>query len=181
MANITEERTVKLSGIKLMEHSWIKNSQMHYVLDKLRNDWYWDRIVWVWDYYEDSEAKEELNVLYSPYEFWSEKEFGWDDNYTSPYSDHEELYIINFDKKEYVNLATYIDRHEHVTWNREWVPHPLSILTACSNNRWGGDYRPGKHEDATDDLVGYWKWDSIWVQSELQYEDYTELNPLFID
>jgi hypothetical protein len=38
--NITKEVNVSPSGVKLMEHSWMKNAGMLYVMDKLRTTWY---------------------------------------------------------------------------------------------------------------------------------------------
>lgn len=64
-------------------------------------------------------------------------------------------YLINFDKKEFVNKSKVpIDADG-------WQIHPLPLLTCEGNNRGGGDFRGDEKE-----LVGRWSRDKIGVVSK---------------
>lgn len=76
-------------------------------------------------------------------------------------------YLINHTQKTYVDLGEYEVLNG---WTEEWrdrfgdyhscwsVVHPLPLLTACGNDRGGGDY----HEQYPDyDKVGKWAFDVI--------------------
>ena len=76
-------------------------------------------------------------------------------------------YLINHSANEYVDLGKF--RKEN-GWVESWTDldgqkvsywmaiHPLPLLTACGNDRGGGDY-PEKYPDF--DLVGIWAFDLI--------------------
>ena len=76
-------------------------------------------------------------------------------------------YLINHSANEYVDLGKF---QKENGWVESWTDrdgqkvsywmavHPLPLLTACGNNRGGGDY----HEKYPDyDLVGIWAFDLI--------------------
>jgi hypothetical protein len=57
----------------------------------------------------------------------------------------------------------------------KWIIYPLSLLTATSNGRGGGDYH-GKNNDS----VGYWLGDKISVELE-EPKGFEELVPDFTE
>jgi hypothetical protein len=76
-------------------------------------------------------------------------------------------YLINHSAREYVDLGKF---QKENGWVESWTDrdgqkvsywmaiHPLPLLTACGNDRGGGDY----HEKYPDfDLVGIWAFDLI--------------------
>jgi len=76
-------------------------------------------------------------------------------------------YLINHSSREYVDLGKF---QKENGWVESWTDrdgqkvsywmaiHPLPLLTACGNDRGGGDY----HEKYPDfDLVGIWAFDLI--------------------
>lgn len=76
-------------------------------------------------------------------------------------------YLINHSANEYIDLGKF---QKENGWVESWTDrdgqkvsywmaiHPLPLLTACGNNRGGGDY----HEQYPDfDLVGIWAFDLI--------------------
>ena len=140
------------SGLKLMEHSWIKN---HFVgaFESLilKNP---ENVVWCGDYADNvkgcktnlsDRCKESTKV--TPTKITTLK---------------ESRYIINHDKKEFV------DKTKVPTDADGWRIHPLPLLTCNSNGRGGGDFR-GESE-----LVGKWAYDKISVDSK-KPKDYAEL------
>jgi hypothetical protein len=140
------------SGLKLMEHSWMKNPFVGAFESLiLKNP---ENIVWGGDYADNvkgcktnlyDRCKESTEVI--PTKITTLK---------------ESRYIINHDKKEFV------DKTKVPTDADGWRIHPLPLLTCNSNGRGGGDFR-GESE-----LVGKWAYDKISVDSK-KPKDYTEL------
>lgn len=140
------------SGLKLMEHSWMKNDFVGAFESLiLKNP---ENVVWCGDYADN--VKGCKTNLFDRCKDSSE---------VIPMKVvriYESRYIINHDKKEFV------DKTKVPTDNDGWQIHPLPLLTCNSNGLGGGDFR-GKSE-----LVGKWAYDKISVDSEVP-KDYTEL------
>ena len=166
------------SGAKLMEHSWMKNDFVRFVELQLiaepRN------LVWSGDYADnemdltDAEIKPHVDETS---EYWTleklKKEginlYSLSDNVGKliPNEDVKDKYdhkfksvaplkykyLINFDKKEFVN------KEKTPKGSDGWKIHPLPLLTAEGNNRDGDDYR-GESK-----LIGVWARDKIGVVS----------------
>jgi len=140
------------SGLKLMEHSWMKNTFVGAFESLiLRNP---ENVVWCGDYADNvkgcktnlyDRCKESTKVR--PTKITTLK---------------ESRYIINHDKKQFV------DKTKVPTDADGWRIHPLPLLTCNSNGRGGGDFR-GESE-----LVGKWAYDKISVDSK-KPKGYAEL------
>ena len=150
------------NGLKLMEHSYIGNNFVQAVESMLIpvGGWYQDRIVWTGDYADNIKGKkgnvysycgENLKINPAPLE-----------------NSDEYRYILNFDKKEFV------DKERCAEFDAGWKIHPLPLLTADGNGRGGGDYHGGS------DLVGYWAGDRIGLDKVIP-EGFVELVTDFIE
>lgn len=142
------------NGMKLMEHSYIKNtfvSAFEYLISP-DGPYHMSRVVWAGDY-ADKEPDSELN-LHEMADNNSSKLQSPEMNSTTCYR-----YIVNHTKKQYVDK-------NHLEHNI----HPLPLLTAEGNGCGGGDYH-GHHEE----LCGTWARDLLSVDSVCPLE-YTELH-----
>lgn len=171
------------NGLKLMEHSYMGNNFVNAVLRKI--DHQPMRIAWIGDYAnepypeipeEPYQKKIERGKFMKIYEAVYG---GYGTEPTAPKIHPEPLegfdspdrfdgwYLINHSANEYVDLGKF---QKENGWIESWTDrdgqkvsywmavHPLPLLTACGNNRGGGDY----HENCPDfDLVGIWAFDFI--------------------
>lgn len=147
---------------KLTEHSWIHNSFMDSICNKLLNNP--QRIAWVGDYADDFEeedipnkiSKRKLVSLYKKAyiklkeQTIDEKEF-----------DYTNVYLVNHTKKEFVDMDKYIKQNIE----DGWCAHPLSLLTALGNGLGCGDYA-GINEEQ----VGSWAWDKISFEDKNKFK-----------
>ena len=159
------------SGLKLMEHSWIKNPFVNAVANLLKEggEWFKTRIVWAGDYadeelhlspeqikeYQDAHPiKEGDNYGNTPnvYSYMSEQ--GMEINPKAP-KGIVGKYLVNHTKKEVVKLTGLPN-------NEGWRVHPLPLLTCCGNGRGGGDFG-GENE-----FTGTWAGDVISVQDTIR-------------
>ena len=160
------------NGSKLMEHSYIGNDFVGAVERLLLpdGDWYKDRIVWCGDY-----ADPILDGNGQPVKDDNGNELNWymmldDDNIINPFVgenniiDKKYKYILNHDKKEFVNRSKKLS----VSWSKDHKINPLPLLLADGNGRGGGDYY-GKNMSN----VGVWAYDSISIEDKVP-EGYTE-------
>jgi hypothetical protein len=143
------------NGMKLVEHSYIKNnfmSAVEYLLSPL-GMFYKSRLVWAGDY-ADPEPESEDNL----HRLAEGKEFA--PHLPANYSEIMENYnfIVNHTKKQYVTKPGR-------------VYHPLSLLTAEGNGRGGGDYH-----GSCEDLIGTWARDVISVEMAKPGAEYTKLD-----
>jgi len=168
------------SGLKLMEHSWLKNGVVNTVASLLKEGgrWFKTRIVWAGDYADDflhltpeqiAEYKEK-EPQYNPTVYFYMGEFGLEIKPTEP-KGIVGKYLVNHTKKEVVSLAG-------LPSDDGWVVHPLPLLTACGNNRGGGDFR------GENDYVGTWAGDVISVQDTIKGTEaakFTKIKPDFAE
>lgn len=137
------------SGLKLMEHSWMRNDFVGAVEEQLtpQGQFYKSKLVWAGDYADGDGGK--TNV----YDRCKDK------NQIKPPGgmvDPIYRYVVNHTKKEYVDKLEVPD-------NDGWRIHPLPLLTCEGNGRGGGDYRC----DDDNTLVGSWARDVISVEKEI--------------
>ena len=130
------------SGLKLMEHSWMKNDFVKTFEALLINTP--QRVIWAGDYADEEKGKK-TNV-YSRCE---------DYNQVKPTikTKTQHRYIVNHSQK------TFVDKWKTPKDNDGWQIHPLPLLTCDGNGRGGGDFR-GESK-----LVGSWARDIISVES----------------
>jgi len=157
-------------GMKLMEHSWLKNKMMLCVERLLTpgGEWHKTPIVWAGDYadpvVENSNYFDLCNngidgehvtqkLIPKPLTAKEAREF---------------RYIVNHTKKEFVDKRS-------VPSVDGWQIHPLSLLTAQGNGRGGGDFRDEKNK-----FVGKWATNIISVEKEAP-QGYKEIKPNFVE
>lgn len=134
------------SGLKLMEHSWLKNPFVKAIESLLvpGGAWYKQPIVWAGDY-ADPEKGSDTNL----YGMCTDKT-----KLTPKPLKVEHHFIVNHTKKQYVDKRK-------VPEVDGWAIHPLPILTCEGNGRGGGDLRKKSH------FVGKWAGDSISIEKEM--------------
>lgn len=151
------------TGMKLMEHSWWNNELLCAVGNLILDNPI--RIAWVGDYTEKSDLTN-LNKHKKPFTtafVWGARakvnQFESSD-FEFPTKNEYPLYLINHDKKIYVDLNKYYELNNR----KGWCINPISLLTATSNDRGGGDYHDG-YPDA--ECCGTWAWDLVELKKDL--------------
>jgi hypothetical protein len=137
------------NGMKLMEHSYIKNNFMLAVESNLgpNGAFYMTRVVWAGDYAEpEPDSENNLNTMTMDSKQKAIR---------AGYDTREYRYIINHSK------GLYIDK-KSLRMSSGVIIHPLSLLTAEGNGNGGGDYR-GPNED----MCGIWARDIISVNDSV--------------
>lgn len=172
------------NGMKLMEHSYIGNRFVNAVCSQI---WKAPKFVaWIGDYAwpmssERNEPYEQMATCLLGDASVFEQIFNevMDDNADAEkykitpdplelgYEDHDGLYLINHTQKIYIDLAEYRRNVEFTeSWDgteHKFAVHPLPLLTACGNDRGGGDY----HDVFPDyDKVGTWAFNLIELTDE---------------
>lgn len=149
-------------GLKLMEHSWLRNKFVQTIENLLVEGgaWYKKPLVWAGDY-ADEEETNELNPkgenLYR---------LAGDEIKIKPRKRNlpaKFRYIVNHTTKEFVDKFKYKDKNG-------WIIHPLPLLTCEGNGSGGGDFY-GADENG---LVGSWARHIISIDNHCPVE-YTEL------
>lgn len=190
------------SGMKLMEHSWIRNPFCNAVESLLipGGKWYKSAIVWAGDY-----ADEEIHLLQQEidvYSKWYKKEHKTltlpREHLPNVYqmcknADYEDVpewsfkkLIISPVKYEEVKVYRFIVNHtkeEYVNKNtvpsiKGWRVHPLPLLTCSGNGRGGGDYYP--NNDLDEMFVGNWAGDVISLEKNIP-KGYMKIIPNFYE
>jgi len=183
------------SGLKLMEHSWIGNDFVNAVYSRILNKP--RRIAWIGDYSDDDyetcgEAytkhfglKDFMKCYSHVWKDEDEKESIPPSMYTpedlSLINDKtKEMYLVNHDRKEYLDLGSYIERCTVKDGNWVgWCVNPLPLLTACGNGRGGGDF----HCNDTNighEQVGIWAFDELELTSAIP-DSYQECTYTFME
>lgn len=156
----------KYNGIKLLEHSYWRNSFMLAMTAELYR--HKARVAWVGDYAND--YRFERDDAPDPRTL---HELAWNKIPQEPIAEQdmtlEDMVLVNHTKKQYVDGNEYYE-YNKFKWGDDtpWsCIHPLSLLTACGNGLGGGDY----HGDLPDEnLVGYWCWDEISVEDASTFD-----------
>ena len=165
------------SGLKLMEHSWMKNHFVRFVEKQLMLEP--QKLVWAGDYADNEKPEtitnDEIKALAKEdSEYWTadklKKEgvnlysladtvgkLTHDEDVKDKYNHNFKAiapmtakYLINYDRKEFVDKTKVPD-------NDGWAIHPLPLLTCEGNNRGGGDYHINDEaEKGNVELIGLW-------------------------
>lgn len=173
------------NGMKLMEHSWIGNDLVNAVQSLIINCP--KQVAWMGDYADSKDG--------SPYEKQVESHMTWDE-FMEIYRkavDSDECrveppvmcfglrsagwFLVNHTKRVYIDLTQYVRNNAYF---EEWrdvdgfhrqttCVHPLPLLTACGNNRGGGDYH-ANHPGI--ESVGTWAFDLIELTQCAPDKDY---------
>ena len=159
-------------GLKLMEHAYIDAEIVDAVLS-----WIWRspaKIAWVGDYadspYEDAYSrkmdKEKFMLIYNA--LWGEcAQNGIRPQLTNKLTFRmKNRFLVNHTQKRYIDLGRYMRENSYMEiWHQNGKPvdrreciHPLPLLTACDNDRGGGDFHKG---NPGYELVGTWALDLI--------------------
>lgn len=153
------------TGLKLVEHAYINNCFTETVMAELFDNP--GRLAWVGDYAEENDVKSEFASEFIQAERnFQEKDYSRPESSKSKYQ-----YVINCDKKEYIDIKKYckiFDKEDYV------ILHPVPLLTAIGNGKGGGDYFGSNME-----MIGSWACDTIMVTNSLgeetkNYIDITE-------
>ena len=176
-------------GLKLMEHSWMKNGFVKTFEEQISDNP--ALVVWAGDY-ADNEKKtspffnKALNDkrVKDGAEGHSLYDLCYDPKYKEP--GDEKLYKkISFTKIQPVESETdfqyivnnttkqFVDKRKAKKDKDGWQVHPLPLLTVEGNNRGGGDYRLENKN------IGIWARNEIYV-SNTKPQGYTELIPNFL-
>lgn len=170
------------NGAKLMEHSYIGNSFVNAALVLLMNTP--TSIAWMGDYsdnpydgpYASKVSRAEFKRIYS---------IVWADSDVSdvppsffkrcrlhdlcPMSTRKK-YLVNHTTRESLHMGDYIAENKYAEmggWKNgvydaslisHWCVHPLPLLTACGNDRGGGDFHQG---GVGYEQVGIWAFDTL--------------------
>ena len=165
------------NGLKLMEHSYIGNDFIGAVLTQL-----WEhpqRLAWIGDYSNDYQG-DLYETKLARNDFMKYYNAAWEDERdvyrirpeAKPVITmrHKNRYLINHTQKAYIRIGEYIAANK---WQEkgafvrgkydpfftyDMCVHPLPLLTACGNDRGGGDYHSGYPDS---DKVGLWAFDLI--------------------
>ena len=155
------------NGAKLMEHSWIGNNFVEAVEFLLLEGARWHKkpIVWAGDY-ADPEEGASAN-LYNIVE-------GQGLQMLIEAIPPDYIYLVNYDKKEYVDKTKCPSALYN--WTKEpFTVNPLPLLTAEGNGRGGGDYG-----GANEELVGTWSRCRLGLLNHIP-EGFTEILPNFAE
>lgn len=144
-------------GLKLMEHSWMKNEMVMFVESLIAEGgaWFGKPLVWAGDYAD--KEKDSTHNLYQLVNGEVTPDAG--------YKTKHYRYIINKTKK------CFVDKTNVPEDNVGWQIHPLPLLTCEGNGEGGGDFFGTDNNS----LVGSWARDIITVSHEKPNEKYTEL------
>lgn len=152
------------NGLKLMEHSYIRNKFVSAVCTQI-----WKKptkLAWIGDYSDDPWegaytryiSQDDFNEIYR--NVWGNERdrfYITPRPYTHVSMRNRRRYLVNHTTKEYVDFESYIEDNKWQTERREWrrykngrfiekpytcdvCIHPLPLLTACGSGRGGGDY-----------------------------------------
>jgi len=188
------------SGLKLMEHSWMKNDFVRFVEKQLMIEP--QKIVWAGDY-ADKESpttitKEEIKVLADEKsDYWNSEKLKAEGinlyslaDTVSKLTHNERVenkynhefksttlapltakYLVNYTKNEFV------DKSKAPKSADDWRVHPLPLLTCEGNGRGGGDFR------GENPYIGAWSRDKIGVVSNKSDipKGFTEITPNFAE
>lgn len=157
--NFKSYRAGYSGGLKLTEHSWWKNELCNGIAEKLYHNPM--HLYWIGDYSDDAEPsppKRAYQVAWGPR---SKPEWIGSDSFTL---DHKLL--VNHTKKQVLWCDDYYKDLDGKSFDKGWVQHPLSLLTAFGNGLGGGDYwGPNK------EYIGVWGGDLISVE-DLSFSSY---------
>jgi len=173
---------------KLMEHAWIGNSFVNAAYSLIHNRR--RQVAWIGDYsLEDYDPKRDAYAKALPQcQFWKFYHIAWGKlkvasalrkcDFTQAdldilMHDTKGMFLLNHSKGLFIDLAGYIKRS---TDDEGWCANPLPLLTACGNNRGGGDFRAGIGFEH----IGAWAFDWLEYTDQIP-EGYNEFQVRFVE
>lgn len=177
------------NGTKLTEHSWVGNNFVNAVTTMIYKHPL--RVAWIGDYsnefddghpeaYHEGMTLDEFKTYYRA--VWADDAKHLEPKDIPPGTDgHVDIdtkgtYLVNHDKRVFLDVAQYVARSIVVD---DWCVHPLPLLTACGNNRGGGDFRKSPSNIGFKD-VGLWAFDRLEYTDQCP-ADYQEVFHTFIE
>lgn len=161
------------NGLKLTEHSYCGNNFVETIMAQLLNKP--GRLAWLGDYHEVGDF-DILNPslpeiiekrFYEHYKCFTLPEYDYcSGKHVRHYNKPEEVkerqgrFILNHDKKCYIDMVEYEKNNLTCTEDDDWHFHPIPLLTAVGNGRGGGDFHGIGEED-----VGCWAGDLLEVRN----------------
>ena len=162
------------NGLKLMEHSYVGNSVMNAVFSQIKDHPL--RIAWIGDYSDEEQGDAyEHKLMRTAFMHIFDTVYGdeREEHLVQPDPMPFDLsstgwYLVNHTQRQYISMDAYMSRN---SWKERWEDwrtgetqeyemcvNPLSLLTACGNDRGCGDYH-ANHPDYN--KVGSWAFDRI--------------------
>ena len=181
-------------GLKLMEHSYVGTDTTNAILSMIWHNP--QRVAWIGDY-SDSPYEDAYSLKVPQDYFTKVSNIVWNDEedkflihplIANPLTTRmKRRFLVNHSRKTYIHLGEYMvvcstkqkwyDRSGKAHTYTECI-HPLPLLTACGNDRGGGDF----HEGCTGyDLVGTWAFDLIEYTDKQPSADFTKFSPVFAE
>jgi len=192
------------SGLKLMEHSWMKNPFVRFVEKQLIDNP--KKIVWAGDYADNENpetiTEQEIKLIADDTsEYWNSAKLrkegvniyslcetisklthneDVEDEYKHEFSESTVAplklkYLINYDKQEYV------DKSKVPADKDGWKIHPLPLLTCQEGccGMGGGDY----YSEASKEFISHWAKDKIGVAFKKKDipKGFKEIFPKFLE
>ncbi len=163
-------------GAKLMEHSYVGNPLVQDMEELIATKYKGYPFAWVGDYSDTVEINGESVDLYTEANKFIYKDYDSDSEEKSSrylslkrelnHEKHHYKYLFNKTKKQYCVIP---EKNE-----KEYVIHPLPLLTAYGNGRGGGDY------GIEDERVGSWAFDKIGATDDPQdFAGFDEISGFF--
>lgn len=191
-------------GLKLMEHSWMKNDFVRFIEKQLIDNP--QKLVWAGDYADKENpstiTEQEIKVLADETnEYWNSDVLrkegvnlyslsdcvaklvhneDVEDKYKHTFSEKtisplKLKYLINYDKKEFV------DKSKCAKDKDGWQIHPLPLLTCQEGccGMGGGDY----YSEASKEFISHWAKNKIGVafKKKDMPKDFKEIFPKFLE
>lgn len=196
------------SGLKLMEHSWVRNDFVETIGILLLKDnpWYKTRIIWAGDYTTEEDfpmpEKYKIKVLDLVRKRLKNNEYCYErpledliagvniesiaEEYFTKITPHyvEGTLRLKDVVKYYFNETKkeYFDTSKVKAFNGSWRVHPLPLLTCTCNHSGGSYYGYEGESEEQKNLISSWKGDVIFSARDLDDIDvnkYYLIKPLF--
>ena len=151
------------NGRKLMEHSWIGNSFMDAISERIHNKP--ANIVWCGDYAD--EPQDFVTIDWINYETIYPKDGRKPQRLKElpERFDYSHKYLVNHTNKCYVDFDLYMSKCKD---KDGWILHPLSLLTAVGNGRgaWAGN-----NIEITDKVPDEYELEDVRFSEDENYDD----------
>lgn len=160
------ERVFYPDMLKLMEHAYTNNEVAQAVTYELRNP---VRVAWLGDYGDDATDNPVLLKYWETAWKYCKRDApeGFD-------TFEDKKFVVNYDKKEYMDIAEYMNKCEYEDEGR--AIFPVAILTSVGNGLGGGDFYPDP--TSTKELIGAWAGDLLQITDKVP-EGFKKISPVF--
>lgn len=184
------------NGLKLMEHSYLKNNFVQTVETLLmpQGSWHKTRIVWAGDYADDIHLLNDIDLAVKDLSDALEDKIEEDskinlnqlckeDGRTDGVPDKYKPFICNKIKPDEKSVpdsfryivnyskSAFIDKTKVPEYGDGYQIHPLPLMTCQGNGQGGGDYHA--QGEGEENIVGSWAGDIIGIEEKVP-EGFTE-------